>query len=566
MTRTLRAFIWLRWRLLRNSVGKSQRRDTLEQVSRILALFVPLALTALSIGSLVAAAFVGYFGGRAIASGLASVPTSMFVLRAVLFGAFVILVAFAVVSPTQTSLSRYTRLLLLPIGRGTLHLVEVIANLADPWLAIVIPGLAAFAAGLAVGGLHGPAMVALVAGGALVGVFAVFAALLGFLVSWLVKNRRRGEIFTIVSVVVITGVSFLPMMFHESIEALDDDRPGPGRDISVADIERALPLWTQALPSELYGRTVSAAIIGRADRTIEALLLLVAEGALLFVFSSAAYRRLLDTVESSRGSRRSARDVAGRRIPLVTPAVSAIAIAQVRTAIRSVRGRLGVLLPGPIVAMLAFMFSRMPDEGWAATLATHGHLLFGASSIFALYSLQPFTMNLFGADRAGLTLQFLSPVSDRDLARGKILGAALVFTLTLGINLAAALAVAANGSPLLWIASVINAYAMFLLLSPTCVWFSAIFPLAADLSKAGSGGNPHPLPMLAGTLIVLLFAAPGGVLLWLGPGRVGSAAIVLGLTLLWLLIAMAVSLPLIGAASRVIGARRENLALVAQGR
>ena len=562
MTRTLRAFVWLRWRLLRNSVGKSQRRDTLEQISRMLALFVPLALAALSVGSFVAAGFVGYFAGRAIGSGLAGADTTVFVLRLVLFGALVLLVSFAVVTPTQTALSRYTRLLLLPIHRHTLHLVEVLAGIADPWLAVTIPGLFSFAAGLAVGGMAGAAAVTLAASIALVGVFAVLGALLGFLVSWLVKNRRRGEIFTLVSVLLITVVSFFPAMFAERL----DDRPrGSQRGLSRADVERALPFWTQALPSELYGRTVSAAIAGRADRAIEALLLLVAEGALLFIFSSAAHRRLLDAVESNRGSRSSRRDVAARRVPLARPAVSAIAIAQFRTAMRSVRGRLGVLLPGPIVAMFAFMFSRMPDEAWAVALASHGHLMFGASTIFALYSLQPFTMNLFGADRAGLTLQFLAPVSDRDLARGKILGCALVFALTLAINLVAALAVAANGSPMLWLASLLNAGAMFLLLSPLCVWLSALFPMAADLSKAGSGGNPHPLPMLGGTVVVLALAAPGGVLLWFGANWFG-AGIVLGLMFVWLLLAAAISLPLLGVASRAIAGRRENLALVAQGR
>ena len=82
-----------------------------------------------------------------------------------------------------------------------------------------------------------------------------------------------------------------------------------------------------------------------------------------------------------------------------------MAFAQARTALRSVRGRLTVLLPGPMIAVLPVMLAqattRSARDNWAIEVAAHGHWVLGVSLLFALYSMQAFTMNLFGSDRAG---------------------------------------------------------------------------------------------------------------------------------------------------------------------
>src|SRR5262245_52421667 len=116
--RTLRAIVWLRWRLLRNSVSSGRKRDALEQMSRALALVMPVLVASLSIGTLVAVSIVGFLGGRAVGSGLVDAPTGIFIVRVILGAMTFAVVALALASPTQTSMSKYSRLLLLPIHRG----------------------------------------------------------------------------------------------------------------------------------------------------------------------------------------------------------------------------------------------------------------------------------------------------------------------------------------------------------------------------------------------------------------------------------------------------------------
>jgi hypothetical protein len=134
--RSLRALTWLRWRLLKNSVSGARKRDSLEQVSRALALVVPLLILVMSIGTFVAISVVGFVGGRMMATGVLEMASGLLVLRLLLGLIMFAIVALAVVSPAQSTLSLYTRLLLLPIPLRLLHLVES-RRLGDPWVAVV---------------------------------------------------------------------------------------------------------------------------------------------------------------------------------------------------------------------------------------------------------------------------------------------------------------------------------------------------------------------------------------------------------------------------------------------
>ena len=123
------------------------------------------------------------------------------------------------------------------------------------------------------------------------------------------------------------------------------------------------------------------------------------------------------------------------------------------------------------------------------------------------------------------------------------------------------LVVSPSGSPGQWAAALLGSIAAFLLLSPAAAWFSAVLPVASDLSKTGSGGNPHTLSLLAGTLLVAVAAAPGGlILVLLGPASAFVASLVLAVA------AWFFSYAALGWVAQTVRARRENLVLVAQGR
>jgi hypothetical protein len=194
-----------------------------------------------------------------------------------------------------------------------------------------------------------------------------------------------------------------------------------------------------------------------------------------------------------------------------------------------------------MLALLVVAFKGIPRETWTVDAASRGYLLFGGGLIFTFYAMHAISMNLFGSDRGGLTLELLVPVSDRDLVRGKIAGFGSVMFVGGSACLLMSLLVARSGSPAYWLTMVIGGVATFCLIAPMAIWCSALFPVASDLSKTGSGGNPHPFA----------FRSP-----------MTSVAMAAG----WLLVAAAIGVPLSNLASRAVTARRENLALVAQGK
>ncbi len=568
MIRALGAMSWLRWRLLLNTVRGGRRRDAMERVSRVMALMVPVIIAALFVGSTLTMVILGFIGGHVVASGSIAPAAVVFIARLAIAIIFIAVVLLAAGAPGQTTLARYTRLLVMPIPRQALHLVEVLANVADPWQILIGAALVAFAAGLAAGGQAGAAAVAVVAALLVMAVLATLAAALGFLVAWLFRSRRRGELFTLVFVMVLSALSFAPVFFSEGLEdrQRDERRTGTRRGFSIEEFDRALPVWTRVLPSEAYGRVILQTMTRDAGGVTAGLVVLAAEAGLLFAGSAAVHRRLIQSLEGDQ-RRRKQRGVAVRmpRVPFIGPAASAVAWAQYRTAVRSVRGRLIVLLPGPLLAMMTVLFRQIPEEGrWAVAAAEHGHLLLGAGIVFCFYSLQAFTMNMFGSDRSGLTLELLVPIDDRQLAWGKVVGCALVLGTAVLVTLVACVAVAPTGSPYSWLAALIGGVALYLSLSPVAVWLSALFPVASDLSKTGSGGNPHPLPMLAGTFLVMAAALPIALIIvlaqaWLGRPFLGFLGV-----LAWTGLVTAIAIPLVNVAANAVGSRRENLALIAQ--
>jgi hypothetical protein len=563
MIRQLRAFGWLRWRLLMNGVRGAKRRDTLEQISRMLALAAPLAVVVFSLGSLVTLSLGGFFAGRALATGAESGHGLVMATRVVLLVQLAIVAFMPLGIGTQTA-AKYTRLLLLPIPRRVLHFVEVISGLSDPWIFVVMPGLVLLAVGLASGGAFMAAAVTLLAGAGLIALLLSVGALVSFLAGWVMRDRRRAELMTLLFVLGISMVGLLPHVFGTDQLQRSRDDTAAGRErrpMSVARVEAALPMWTRAIPSEMYGQAVSASALRRAPG--EALLWttgLWAQAAFVYLLSGVVHRRMLDAGEGQARRKVDATLVALPRVPLLSAAASAVAVAQFRTGLKSVRGRVAVLLPGPMIALLALVLGRAPEEAaWIAAIPNHGHLVFGASLLFAIYAIQPFSMNQFASDRAGLTLQLLLPVSARDLVWGKAVGTFGLFAAAGLLSLVVTTLSTSSGSWLLWLSVIVGASTAFVAMTPIAAAMSATFPTAADLSKTGSGGNPHGAAMLVGTILVPLTAAPAVLILLIGP-RFSDATTLLA-ALIWATIVCAIVTPLLSVVTRLVTARRENLYL-----
>jgi hypothetical protein len=337
--------------------------------------------------------------------------------------------------------------------------------------------------------------------------------------------------------------------------------------LAVERIDEALPVWTELLPTELYASALRHALGGRERRAGLALGLLLFEAAALYALSSAVHERLLGAAGGSGGRRKARGEFPSFTAAGLPPRVAAVALAQARTALRSVRGRLLVLLPGPVMALVGVFVARAPDEVPGGTpFALQGPTLFAGGLLFSLYALLALVANQLASDRAGLTLQLLAPISDAELARGKAIGCGVVFATQGLVCLACTLAVDPRGPASAWLAVALAGAASYLWTVPAGALFSILLPVPADLGKTGTGGNPHGLAMLAGSLLLLALAAPPAAALAVVGTRMQRPGLALLLIAGWAALAAAASVPLLGAVSRLLGPRRENLALVARER
>ncbi len=570
MIRALRALAWLRWRLLLNGFRKS-RRDSLERASRLAAVAVPAFLAVLAIPTVLTLAAAAFAGGF-----LAARSDTARVVLGIVPRALLAVLTFAVlIGPLVRSIQGATlglaRLVLLPIPRRVLHLAELGAGLADPWILAVLPSLAALPAGLLLSGSLAAGAAVLAAGVTLALVLAALASASSFVIALLLRNRRRGEWVTLLFVAVLSVAGFLPMLLSPPSR-----HRNPGERVERAPRGEAdarprleLPAWTRGAPSELYAAALERSLAGEAAGAVVPVAGLAGSAAVLYLVSWMAYRRLLETPAGGGGKRHAERrNLFLARVPGLSPGVSAVALAEVRLVLRTVRGKSAVFFTPVALGVLAFMGARGgrvdPEGSGLPTLG--GALLPWATALFSVIALHPFLLNQFATDRSGLSLQFLSPLSDRDLVRGKAAGLTLLWGLTFALCAGVGIALGPRAHPAYWLSAAIGAASILALLMPAAAAFSALFPKAADLGRIGRSGNPHPTASLVGGLLSLALGLPPAGLAALGLAAFKSPTLALLLVSAWAVIALAAGHALLGPASRVVTRRRENLALVAEGR
>jgi hypothetical protein len=320
-----------------------------------------------------------------------------------------------------------------------------------------------------------------------------------------------------------------------------------------------------ALPTGLYVRTLEGAAEGRLGEALLALVSLAACGGLAFALSSWIGRRLLET--PTGGARRlgSAKDP-WRRLPLLSEAVSAAARVHVKTVLRTLQGKYAVYLPPLFMAVFFVAVSRtrfVPlPEGLTRFSPALGLLACG----FLLLSQQRVLLNLFAIDGAGLTLEFLSPLSAAEIVRGKWAASALLYAVPSILILAAAALLLPAASPLLWLAAAVAVAGLYFAYAPLAMLLSAAFPATADLGRFGKGSQPSGMAGFCGIMLALPVM---GLPLALGAFALlglGSALYALLFAILWTGLAAALQVPLLALAAGLLERRRENLALVAAGR
>lgn len=588
--RLLRAFLWLRWRTLANSLGAGGRRTLGARlrawgevaVKVLLALFLAVAALGLAAGAV--------FAGPALLGGGEGRGVALLVVRLVLAALVVSLLFFSVFQAARGGVSRATRLLLLPVSRRRLHGLELAASLGDPWLLAVVPALLLLALGTAVLRPAGAAAL-LLATALLLALLAVLSATASFAVQLLLRERRRAEWVTLVVFVVWMALAVLPSLFEDRLdgdepaadtpaaatqgavgpdgdeaeEADEDDEDEAPRGERLARRAGTFPLPLQPVPTEAYALVLARASApdGAApDRwsAWQGVAVLAVEVALLYALSLALWRRLLADPAGGSSSRRAA----GPPLPTLappglTPAATAVAWALVRGVWRTLQGRLALVMPSLTLPVFAIVFR--PEGGEAALPVSTPALLALAAVALALLGQQAVMLNQFGVDGTGLSLELLAPLPARDLVLGKAAGGAV---LTLASLLPALLVVAAfnpRAPLLLWPAAVLAAVAGYALFAPLAAWVSVLLPKAVDLGKIGREGQAHQGAALAGMACLGMVLSP--------VAAVGLAALALWRSPLLLLVAESglaavsclVSVPLLHLAAGYLDQRRERLFL-----
>jgi len=561
MIRFWRALAWARWRILVNSIRGGRKRDDLETLSRVGAIVGPILYAVMFIPTALMLAFGAFYGGGVVEESATATDIVVVAARVALaLVTFGVLLA-PLVRSLQGSQIGIARLLLLPVRRQALHFAEVFAVLTDPWVAVIIPALLALPAGMFAGGSWSVGAITLLASLLFLLVLSALGALCASTFVLVFRDRRRAELVTLVLIAVLSFSGIGISLFGEPIE--EEMRAQEG----VPDFN-AVFAWARLFPSELYGKTLNGAAHGETTAALTNLAGLTAMAAVLFFLSGAMYRRVLDSPESG-SSRRKGGAVLVRtlRVPGCGPAVSALAAVQFRTGLRTVRGKVGAFFP---FALLGLIYMMVIDELTASLPEWFdvplGPLLLMAGGAFTLLTLQPILLNQFGAEGAGLTVQFLAPVSDRQIVLGKLVAGAAISAISLALCLGAALAVAPGGHPLDWLSAALVCVASYLLFAPVATITSAYLPRTANLASIGKAGNAHPLAQLVGMLLIAVALGPPAGLYMAGSYLVGSSAAGLAFVGGWSLLVAVVSIPLTSLAAAAVTHRRENLLMVAGGR
>jgi hypothetical protein len=565
MLRILRAFAWLRWRMLLNSLERTGARDTLERFSLAIEKLGPIMAGILMIPSALVLAAGAAAGGYALARGDQ---------HAVLFEAarYLLLMVpiFSIIGPILMPAADRTnpvRLLLLPIPSNTLYAAQASAAFGDVWILLMLPIVMFVPIGLAAGGAFAGAVVAALGGILLVGIVTGISALTTSLLHLAVRDRRRGELLALLFIVVIPAISMIPGLLQGS-------RHRARLDGQAADVRTTrTPVWAAtagawakaSYPSELYVNATRSAAAAGSDGSAQRLGGLAATALALHGLGMFVFGRVLAS-PGSNSARRQAGPMSERwrrSLPGLSPGASAVALAQVRLALRTPRGRAILLSPVVTIGIFGALMTRHAGTMDFGSLSFDGGLPLAIFGSFAsLISILPIAMNQFAVDKGGLTRALLSPLADREYLAGKAVGNGLIVAAPALVCVLFSLVLFPGGSLALWAALPLALLATYLLVAPAAAAFSAIFPRVVDLNSIGRGSNAHGLAGLLGLIAFVAAAAPSVILALAASRWLERATLVPVFLLGWCVIAYGIGRLVFRPVLRIFASRRDNLALI----
>ena len=551
--RILTAFAWMRWRVLMNSLERTGSRDVLERFSVAIEQLGPILAAILLVPSALILAVIGGYSGWSLAQGTTR-PLPFEVIRFLLFAACGLTIVGPLLLPAADR-TLAVRLLLLPISRPILYLAQTVTAIVDPWILLVVPTVVAVPVGLALGGASGMATLSATAGLLLVTILLGISSIVTSLLQLLVRDRRRGELLTLLFILIFPVIAMLPAILGDDDEDTEETIP-----VAFAVLERrVLPL----APSEVYVRATRAGMEGNSADAVAPLTGLTIAAGGIHAVAFLIFVRFLDSPGGSGGrSRLSKRKSRTARIPGLSPATSAVAVAHIRLTFRTPRGRSSVLSPLMAFAVFAAMLWRGTLDDFSIIPLNSGIALAMFGSFISLLSILPLAMNQFAIDGAGLTLEFLSPLDDRDLLRGKAFGTAVIAAVPVLTCLGVAAVLFPAGSPTGWLSIVLGIAAAYLLFAPIAAALSAVFPRTVDLNSIGRGSNAHGAATLVGLATMIVGGAVPLAIALLTMRVLDRQQLAPIILFVWFLLCAGLCKVLFVPARRLLARRRENLLLI----
>lgn len=557
MIRILRAFAWLRWRMLVNSLEKTGSRDALERFSLAIEKLGPILAAILLVPSALALTALGAYAGYTLATGGPTAPLTL--ARYLLFAVPVLAVVGPLFLPAADR-TNPVRLLLLPIPRATLYVAQTATALGDPWNLLMLALIVGIPIGIAAGGAYAAAAVSAAAALLLLLIVSGISALATSILHLVARDRRRGEFLALVFIVVIPVMAVVPALMN------DEGRRGstptaPLLPAWVGDAgQRALSLY----PTELFVSGTRSAVVGDGSGTVSGAAGLGFVAVFVHLAGLLIFRRVLES-PGGASSRRSKpmRAAWTSRLPGLTDGASAVALAQLRLALRTPRGRSILLSPLAMFAIFGIMMFRGSGQlNFGPFRFGNGLSLATFATFTCLLSILPMAMNQFAVDRAGLTMALLSPLKDEELLAGKAAGNLLVTLPPILVCILAAALVFPGGPLPLWLSLAPGLLSVYLLVAPVAAISSAVFPRAVDLNSIGRGSNAHGAAGFIGMIAFFVAGVPPFLLALLATRGLDRPWLAPALMVAWCVAAYVIARLLFVPARRIFASRRENLALI----
>ena len=560
MFRMFKAFAWMRWRMLANSLEHNSSRDTLQRLSIAMENLGPIIAAVLLIPSAAILLGLGITTGNMLADGSTRVSGIVNLTRFLLLLVPIIVIVGPIIMPAADR-TNPIRLLLLPVPRHTLYVAQSSGTFGDPWTMLMVPLVLGIPIGLAAAGALFAAGVALA--GAILFILAIvgLSSLATRIMHLLALDRRRGELLALIFIIVLPLVGLFPSL----VIAGSERKPGEPR-------QPLLPAWTQTYaaramalhPARMLSSGTQAAVQGERTAAVRSLAGIGIVTAVLHGLGLLAFFKVLNS-PGSTGARRNApmSSLWTRRIPGLSQGASAVALAQLRLAMRTPRGR--SIMLSPLAMLLIFGVMMYRGSGTLDFGPFHfssGLALATFAAAICMLSILPIAMNQFAVDGAGLTMTLLSPLPDDDLLAGKAAGSALIQLPPLVVAVGLTLLVFPAGSRALWVTLPLALLAIHFIVSPLAAICSALFPREVNMNSIGRGSNAHGA---AGLLGMLSFAGAGlpavGITL-LAVAVLDRPILAPVLMAAWCVIAYIIGRLLFHPARRIFRSRRENLVML----